>query len=207
MTHFSNCVADPVFANTLYPAAYLDGIVFGVSACPEIPMPMQWIPWLVKSPAESITESHLAKLSDSAIKALQDTLAAMRDNQPLLPSYCSFEQSQSLSQWCHGVLYAHQQLEDVWQQAWDNMQRQNADMMPLQKRLKRSLSLISTFADIELAQAQAKQRNSDQFDEKLPQLFQSLESNLADYVALSGTLASYLENQFETFTQPQSQHD
>lgn len=204
MTHFSSCFANTQLANALYPASYLHGIVFGVSACPEIPMPMQWIPWLVQSPTESITESHLAALSNAAINALQATLANMRDNQPLLPNDCSFEQSESLSQWCHGVLYVHQQLEAIWQTAWNNMQRQNADMAPLQKRLKRSLSLISTFADLELAQTQAQQRNSNEFSEKLPLLFQSLESNLADYVALSGTLASYLENQFETFTQPLS---
>ncbi|HAA99574.1 MAG TPA: hypothetical protein DCE29_17010, partial [Alteromonas macleodii] len=45
----SDIVSLPNFENVLPNAYYVDGMIFAVASAPEIPMPEQWMPWLIQS--------------------------------------------------------------------------------------------------------------------------------------------------------------
>ena len=82
------------------------------------------------------------------------------------------------------------------------MQEKAPEQAPvLAKKLKHSLGMFSTFADNALAMEQAKKRGQADFERKLPLIALSLPEALNTYVSISGELASYLPNQFETFVQ------
>jgi uncharacterized protein len=80
-------------------------------------------------------------------------------------------------------------------------QRKPEEAPALAKDLKHCLLVFSTFANPPAAIAQAKERGEMNLEDKLPMIAQSLQSTLLQYVSISGKLASFLPNQFETFAQ------
>lgn len=192
--------------NILHPYQYIRGMIFSVSAAPEIPMPEQWLVWALTQRGQITSTQQADKLTDILMGLLQQQLRDMRDDKISLPASLElpndYTASSPLSQWMMGLLAGHSQLESVWQQAWDRVANHAPQALPkMQKDLTFCLGMFSTFADIPLALEQADLKGNQDLKEKLPTVFLSLPQALNQYVALSGKLVDYLPDQFETFTQ------
>lgn len=183
---------------------YIRGLLFAVSASPDIPMPEHWFPWVVKTGGE-INSQQVDKVANILMQLLKEQLQAMRDNKINLPADCHYqhgEQNQALQQWMGGLIAGHGLLEKVWQEAWQAMMTaQPDDSEQFSKRLTRCLRMFTTFADIQLAVQQAQERGNEDFEQNLPLLAKSLSGSLQEYVKLSGELVNYLPHQFDTFQQ------
>lgn len=194
---------------------YIRGLLFAVCASPDIPMPEQWFPWVVKQGGE-IQSHQVDKVANILMQLLKEQLRAMRDDKIQLPADCHFaaasdsdqtesdqtdrEKTANLQAWMSGLTAGHGLLEPVWQEAWQIMMEKQSDTSEVfAKDLSRCLRMFSTFADIELATQQARQRGAEDFQDKLPVLAKSISGCLRDYVRLSGDLVSFLPNQFDTF--------
>lgn len=181
--------------------AYLQGLIFGVAACPEIPMPEQWMPWVIRADVNTaISKQQADELADYLMGRLRDTLDSMRKEERLLPEeyLCRGDglQHDELQQWLKGLLTAHQQLEKQWQQAWQ-MSEQTLDMPALSGRLNRCLKLFTTLADPQSRLQQTPPEKRQELTDGLPRLAASLPPMLKEYVAISGELVQVLPNQFE----------
>lgn len=201
--------ANPENAEMLHSRFYVEGAIFGAGVSPEIPMPNVWLPWAIKHHGQMQSNEQADAITDALFAYFKFCLQQMKDKLQTLPSYCVFEDDSNkwdannpLAQWLKGVLMAHSSMESVWQNAWKLMQERNPEQAPeLAKQLKHSLGMFSTFADINLALEQASLRGQVDFEKKLPLIAKSLPDSVATYVSISGELASYLPNQFETFVQ------
>jgi uncharacterized protein len=203
----------PEIADMLHSRYYVEGALFGAAVTPEIPMPDVWLPWAIKHHGQMQNNQQADTITDALFDYFKYCLQQMKDNAHCLPSYAVFEDdgsiplgfsdvSSPLSQWLQGVLMAHSSMEAIWQNAWQLMQEKDPEQAPiLAKKLKHSLGMFSTFADLALAIEQAKKRGQADFERKLPLIALSLPEALSTYVSISGELASYLPNQFETFVQ------
>lgn len=195
--------------NVLHSRYYVEGIIFGAGVSPEIPMPDVWLPWAIKHHGQMQNNQQADVITGVLFDYFKYCLQQMKDNAQRIPSYGVFEDdsdnwgiSSPLSQWLQGLLTAHSSMEPVWQNAWQLMQDKNPNNAPvLAKKLKHSLGMFSTFADVELAIEQAKKRGQMDFENKLSSIAASLPDAFNTYVSISGELASYLPNQFETFVQ------
>jgi uncharacterized protein len=202
----------PENVKMLHSRYYVEGALFGAGVSPEIPMPDIWLTWAIKHNGKMQNNQQADEITDALFEYFKHCLQLMKDNKQTLPDYCYFDSAVSkddskarlspLSQWLQGVLMAHSSMEPVWQNAWKLMQSKAPDKAPiLAKKLKHSLSMFTTFADIALAKEQAAQRGqTNEFENNLPVIAKSLPDALNSYVLVSGTLAEYLPNQFETFT-------
>lgn len=182
---------------------YIRGLLFAVCASPDIPMPEQWFPWVVKQGGE-IQSHQIDKVANILMQLLKEQLRAMRDEQVQLPADCHFGSSDDkdshLQEWMTGLTTGHSLLESVWQEAWQAMIDKQPDVSEVfAKDLSRCLRMFSTFADIQLAIKQAEQRGAENFVQQLPVLAKSISNCLRDYVRLSGDLVNFLPNQFDTF--------
>lgn len=191
------------------PSAYkADGMIFAVAASPEIPMPEQWMPWLIQHGSSVLVDKDVDLLADTLINNLRSHLQRMQDGTPALPIDCSFRDAQltipnALSEWLSGLLVVHQHLEHVWQDAWNKScatDKQHEGGDSAEKRLTRCLKLFSTLANVELAVKGRSDGQAQQLLENVPLLWKQLPTILNDYISLSGELAEALPNQFETFT-------
>ena len=200
--------ADQALAGVLHSYDYIGGVIFAVASAPEIPMPEQWLPWVIKPHGKLRDEQQADRLSDVLMGLLQQQLKDMSDERIALPAEHSYPQggaiNSAVSQWFCGLLVAHSHLEGVWLEAWGKMGNQaEGEMFSLQKDLKHCLRLFSTFADIPLALEQATENGGDskraELERMLPTIFLSLSTSLTSYVGLSGRLVDYLPNQFESF--------
>ncbi|MFT5712153.1 MAG: hypothetical protein ACI9DQ_000556 [Glaciecola sp.] len=196
-------------ADMLHSRYYVEGALLGAGVSPEIPMPDVWLPWAIKHHGQIQNNQQADVITNALFDYFKYCLQQMKDNTLGMPIYCIFEddsekwvRSSPLSQWMQGLLTAHSSMELVWQNTWQLMHDKNPQHAPvLAKKLKHSLGMFSTFADVELAFKQAKKRGQMDFEKKLPLIAQSLPEALSTYVSISGELASYLPNQFETFKQ------
>lgn len=182
------------------------GLCYAVAAAPEIPPPEQWMAWALIAP-EDIDQALADKLAEPLMNCFKLQLMQMREEKTaeILPAECEYYPEMTLesplSQWLCGCLLGHRQLEPIWQKSWQTMQQQSPDKAPdAAKELSHILRLLSTFANIELAIEQANERGNPDLRQQLPEIAMTLPRALASYVRLSGTLAGYLPNQFETFT-------
>jgi uncharacterized protein len=196
-------------ADMLHSRYYVEGALLGAGVAPEIPMPDVWLPWAIKHHGKMQNNKQADVITNALFDYFKYCLQQMKDNALKMPVYGIFEddnekwgQSSPLSQWMKGLLTAHSSMEAVWQNAWQLMHEKDPQYAPtLAKKLKHSLGMFSTFADVELAIEQAKKRGQIDFEDKLPLIAQSLPEALSTYVSISGELANYLPNQFETFVQ------
>jgi uncharacterized protein len=192
------------FIDILHSYPFIQGVIFAVSAAPEIPMPETWLPWAIKTSNQLKSTEQADHLTDILMNILQLQLKNMSKEIIQLPSGINFSEDNhnqsSVSQWCQGMLFGHSQLEPVWQNAWSKMQINNkTQMLQLQKDLSHCLYMFTTFADIPLAVKQAQGRGNEQLLNILPKIFLSFPQTLKTYVGLSGRLVDFLPNQFETF--------
>lgn len=192
----------------LHPYEYIRGLVFGVSAAPEIPMPETWLLWAFKQRGQIASEQQADELTDTLMSLFQEQLRDMRDDIVDLPATLSFPEDHAidsaLSLWMTGLLTGHSQLEPVWLDAWNNVGEKRPEQLPeMQKNLKFCLGMFSTFANIPLAIEQAASKGNPNLVDTLPTIYLSLPQALKQYVTLSGQLVEFLPDQFETFVKQQ----
>ena len=220
----SDIVSLPSFENVLPDAYYVDGMIFAVASAPEIPMPEQWMPWLIQSSDSHLVDKDVDKLADTLMNGLRAHLDFMRQEKSPLPSQLTETSeingaarlSKELESWLNGLLQVHKQLEPVWQNAWNHWEKKlkkseidkeelgesnphHQPKEPAEARLSRCLKLFSTLANIELALSYRNDEQAAQLESNIQVLIKQLPSVLADYTKLSGELAGALPNQFETF--------
>ena len=173
------------------------------------------MPWLIQSSSSALVDKDVDALADVLMSNLRAHLQCMTDDSPLMPTRCEYSDGEvdtapeipaELAQWLEGLLYVHQQLEDVWQQAWEKLSAKealrediNASDTP-EKRLSRCLKLFTTLANVELALQYRNPGQAQQLKENLPLLWKQLPAMIQDYIALAGELSAALPNQFETYT-------
>jgi uncharacterized protein len=193
----------------LQPQAFVEGAILGAGACPEIPLPDVWLPWVIKEHGQIKDAAQADAITDLLFAHFKMCLAQMHDESLKVPSYAIYSDpsiqendNEALSQWCEGLVMAHSAMEPCWQKAWNLMQKQKPDLAPeMAKNLKHCLLMFSTFADPEKAIKEAAKKGDFTLAQNLPLVSQSLQHTLATYIELSGELAAYLPNQFETFKQ------
>ena len=178
------------------------GVIFAIAAAPEIPLPETWMPWVIGHTSAHLPSDVVDEIAQSLMAGLRDTLDMMRRDKRLLPSGCSWQEEAGervrLQNWLTGVLQGHQQLESVWQQAWDTAPAEAFTEAP-DKRLSRCLKLFSTLARPQLALHNRSAEQAEQLAQNFAVLARQLPAILHDYVELAGILAAQLPNQFETF--------
>nr|WP_226992253.1 UPF0149 family protein [Aliiglaciecola lipolytica] len=194
----------------LHSPNYIRGLVFAVSAAPEIPMPDQWLKWAFKGAGGSISEAEIDHVAEVLMGLLQYELAQMRTNNLDFPGKGvplpdNLSEKLSVSEWLKGLLSGHSRLESVWQACWQQVETKEPEkLLKFQRDLKHCLLMFSSFADIPMAIEQAKKVNNIKLLDNLPKIYASLPEALKTYVKLSGQLAQYLPEQFETFEQEKS---
>lgn len=212
-TQFIDLYTSATYRSVLPERSFAEGFIFAVAACPEIPMPETWMPWLVQGNRESHPSLSMDTLAEGLMHALRETLGKMRGEIGCMPqAYLRLQENgevaSDLEKWLTGLLAAHKQLEPCWQRAWtlaaelDKSTSTDKQEAP-EKRLRRCLSLFSTLADVELALSMRNEENATQLKEHMPALVKQIPSMLKEYIALAGELAAVLPNQFETFVKNQ----
>lgn len=202
-TDLSVLYEDPKQAAFLHSQHYVEGCLLGACACPEIPLPDVWLPWVIKHHQQIENAEQADHITDVLFGFFKQCLAQMHNNTLALPEYARYgANDKALSDWCEGILIAHSARESFWQGAWQKMQAQAPESAPkMAKDLKHCLLMFSTFADTQKAieDANAKDGSGDTLASKLPLIALSLQDTLRQYVTISGELAAFLPNQFETF--------
>ena len=82
----SDIVSHPNFKNVLPNAYHVDGMIFAVAAAPEIPMPEQWMPWLIQSSDSKLVDKDVDELADTLMNGLRAHLDFMRKSKSPLSS-------------------------------------------------------------------------------------------------------------------------
>lgn len=195
---------DPKQAQFLQSQYYVEGCLLGACACPEIPLPDVWLPWVIQHHNQIQNAEQADQITDVLFACFKQCLAEMHSEKLSLPQYATYSPNDhnALSQWCSGLLMAHGAREKYWQGAWDKMQEESAANAPqMAKDLKHCLLMFSTFAkpNDAIDDANKKDGSGAALANKLPLIAKSLEEALLRYVSISGELAAYLPNQFETF--------
>lgn len=202
--NLSALYADQDQVDFLHSQYYVEGCLLGACACPEIPLPDAWLPWVIKRHQQIQTTEQADIITNTLFAYFKECLALMHTNRLRLPSYAIYTgaHNQALSDWCEGVLMAHAAREKYWLGAWHKMQISAPSKAPqMAKDLKHCLLMFTTFARPQeaISDAQAKDGSGEALAQKLPMIAKSLPDTLLKYVAISGELADYLPNQFETF--------
>ena len=132
----------------------------GACACPEIPLPDVWLPWVIKHRGQVENAAQADAIADILFAHFKACLAQMHEDAIQLPAYAKYvdqgpinkgadesntaealildansetaliSENTPLSQWCEGLLMAHTATEKFWQGAWNKMQQQNPDAAP-----------------------------------------------------------------------------
>lgn len=199
--------AQPANVSFLHSRYYVEGCVLGACACPEIPLPDVWLPWVIQQHNQIKNERQADAITDILFEYFKHCLAQMNTNSLKLPDYAVYKVDANvddpLRQWCEGLLMAHSAREQFWLGSWRKMQKKDPQDAPkMAKDLKHCLMMFTTFANPTLAIAEAQAKSPDSpLAEQLPIVAKSLGETLTTYVNIAGKLAAYLPNQFETFQQ------
>lgn len=196
--------ANPALSSYLRPPAFLCGMVFGVSACPDIPMPETWMPWALGGDhPDKVSAKNVDQIANGLLAQLQWQLSKMKNEESLLPSECLWSDNAAdreiLETWLKGLLFAHGQLETVWKIAWDHANTKSIQINEGDVRLKRCLKCFSVLADSDFALAPLSGESHTLLESNLPVLHKQLGSLLSDYVSLANELATGLPGQFELY--------
>lgn len=209
----NNALKNATFKDVLPSAAQIDGMIFAVAACPEIPMPEQWMPWLVQNSASHLVDKDVDKLADALMNGLREHLDFMRkggcvlSDELLVPakSESGFQPCSDLVLWLNGLLQVHRHVEPVWQNAWEHLSKklnsanEVSDSESPEIRLTRCLRLFSTLANVDLAMRSRSATQAQMLQKNIVNLIKQLPAILVEYTTLAGELAAALPNQFETF--------
>ena len=67
----------PALKHMLASRPYAEGVIFAVASSPEIPMPEEWMPWVIEqSGSHSISKDQADDMADGLMKVLRDALDA-----------------------------------------------------------------------------------------------------------------------------------
>lgn len=193
-------------AQLLHSKYYVEGCLLGACACPEIPLPDVWLPWVIQHQKQIQNAEQADRITEVLFAFFKHCLAQMHEQRLSLPAFATYSPDDyaALSQWCTGLLMAHSAREKYWQGAWNKMQaKSDSNALQMGKDLKHCLLMFSTFANPKAAinDANNKDGSGATLADKLPIIAKSLDQTLSKYVAISGELAAYLPNQFESFQQ------
>ncbi|GEA12548.1 hypothetical protein KUL49_29230 [Alteromonas sp. KUL49] len=139
---FNALYEDRALSSLLPDQFEMDGIIFAVAASPEIPMPEQWMPWVIRNSANRLVNHQVNELADCLMNGLRGHLQWMRDDKVALPNPCVFIEGQvelpnSLAHWLNGLLIGHKHLEPVWKNAWERcakLEQKRKKSSPVLKR-------------------------------------------------------------------------
>lgn len=206
LSHLQSLYEDEL-KTVIHPPLFVHGLIFAVASSPEIPMPESWLGWVFQQHGQLQSEQQADQLTNLLMSLLQEQLGFMRTNNIGFPDAFSFDmqgdEHMPVSQWLNGLLAGHSRLESVWQVSWQQLaNEQEQKISTMQRDLKHCLMMFSTFANLPLAINKAERLGNHQLLEKLPHIFHSLPDALKTYVDLSGQLAQFLPDQFETFNAP-----
>lgn len=190
----------------LHNQAFVEGVIIGACACPEIPLPDVWLPWTIKQHNKVENNAQADRIFEQLFDYFRQVLASVKQQSVLLPVYVEevtsdedITNNTEREDFLSGVLLAHQASERTWQMAWDKMAKAEPENMQVQaKRLKHCLMMFSTFANVKQALAKAKKQNNADLVEKLPTIAKSLPDAFKTYLAISDSLVEFLPDQFET---------
>lgn len=187
----------------LMPMPFVQGVIAAVCCAPEIPMPPEWMPWVFDQNTAQSAELDWEAVTDGLVKSLRDTLSVLRRDHSPYPQEYKFDlanpKGSAQAQWLSGFLFAHQALQPVWQNAWECLQNDSMDKAELAaKTLQHCLKVMSVLADPE---AIVNTVDNQSLADKLPAIAETLPRTLKHYIELANTLAGFLPNQFEQFTQ------
>lgn len=182
---------------------FVEGVIAAVSCAPEIPMPPEWMPWVFEKASDNEHDLDWESVTDALVKALRDTLSILRNDKLPYPKDYVFDplepQQSAQSHWLNGFLFAHQALQPVWQKSWECLQNDSLDKAEdAAKSLQHCLKVMSVLADPEAIVDKVENKH---LTNKLPEIAKTLPRTIEQYIELANTLAGYLPNQFEQFTQ------
>ncbi len=149
----------------------LRGFLWSVVASPIVLHPDDWLPvifgdvkedGLEKSPFQNQEEAERVL---SIIRRLyqQTDHYLLTATSPLATDYAFNDDSQSLSDWCQGLLMGYGWLEDIWDESFE---LEEVDV--LKQAIESALGCVSIFADIPAALAEAE--DADKMRTSLPML-------------------------------------
>lgn len=204
MSPLSELYQNSQISTALHAEDVVQGMIFGVCAAPEIPMPEQWMPWTFAQHQQLTDEAQINKITEVLMQQMAETLQDMSEgNIAFITQWEYDENSQTVNTPCQlflaGLLLAHEQCETIWQAAWQKLPAEEQTVQA--DNLTHCLNMFSTFVDVTVALERAGD-NASTLATALPQIFAQLPEALMQYNELSGLLASYLPNQFEQFAAP-----
>lgn len=200
----SNLYSNHDLSAAMHTQYYVEGAITGACACPEIPLPDEWLPWVIKHHKQIQNVQQADLITDALLGYFKSQLSLMNSEKLVWPQYASYTLNvEYLSEYCKGLIFAHYARESFWQNAWNKMQDQAPQEAPqMASDLKHCLLMFSTFSDPQKAinedKALPKEERKDLGD-KLPLIANSLPQALDTYIKLSGRLAAFLPNQFEVY--------
>ena len=178
----SGIVSLPSFENVLPSAYQVDGMIFAVASAPEIPMPEQWMPWLIQSSDSHLVDKDVDKLADTLMNGLRAHLDFMRQDKSPLPGqltetseiHGTARPSKELESWLNGLLQVHKQLEPVWQNAWNHWEKQSE-----KSEVDKEVNLENVFDDIDVFSSDEDNSNTSRLSAStIEQLFEDTKYNL-----------------------------
>lgn len=204
MSPLSELYQNTQISTALHSEAVVQGMIFGVCAAPEIPMPEQWMPWTFAQHQQLTDEVQIDNITAVLMQQMAVTLQEMSEGEIAFITQWEYDQvTQTVNTPCQlflaGLLLAHEQCETTWQAAWQKLPAEEQTTQA--DNLTHCLNMFSTFVDVSVALERAGD-NAPTLAAALPQIFAQLPDALLQYNELSGLLASYLPNQFEQFATP-----
>ena len=204
MSPLSELYQNSQISTALHAEDVVQGMIFGVCATPEIPMPEQWMPWTFAQHQQLCEEAQINKITEVLMQQMAETLQDMsQGNIAFITQWEYDENSQTVNTPCQlflaGLLLAHEQCEAMWQAAWQKLPTEEQTVQA--DNLTHCLNMFSTFVDVTVALERAGD-NASTLAAALPQIFAELPEAIMQYNELSGLLARYLPNQLEQFANP-----
>ena len=162
----------------------LQGLLFSLACSPEPIKPSEWFDliWLTDEPQFDSEQD--ARNFYRQVVSLSEHIAEMAQQHRFLPFSARYSERwlDALSQWCEGLLMGYQYLEDLWIIALDDLNDAG-----IEDDVETTLSLASTFADLDGAKQMSFDEGMALTDEHLPEAYDLFWKVLAGY-ACAGDL-------------------
>ena len=185
----------------LHTQPFVEGVIVGACACPEIPLPDVWLPWTIKQHNKVENNAQADRVFEQLFEYFRLVLSSIKRQQLVLPDYINerdIQKNKNMQDFLSGVLFAHGASEKIWQTAWDKIAIVEPEKMQAHaKSLKHCLMMFTTFANVEQAIKRADKQNNPEMIEKLPQIAKSLPDAFKKYFEISDELVAFLPDQFE----------